>query len=128
MRKKLFIVTKESDSKTATDLEKCLQTSLKRMYTDYIDLYFGVYRMRDPSQLTDEVRKWAESAKKRKLIRFFGFSTHRNMSQCLSAAARLGWIDAIQTAYNFRLMQDSKMQAAIEACYKAGIGLIAMKT
>ncbi|GAH78153.1 unnamed protein product, partial [marine sediment metagenome] len=30
--------------------------------------------------------------------------------------------------YNFRSMQDSKMQAAIEACHKAGIGLIAMKT
>jgi len=74
------------------------------------------------------VKSWAESAKKRKLIRFFGFSTHKNMAQCLSTAARLGWIDVIQTSYNFRLMRDAKMQAAIEACYKAGIGLIAMKT
>ncbi len=128
VRKKLFIVTKESDSKTAADLEECLQTSLKRMNTRYIDLYFGVYRMYDPGQLTDEVKRWAEDAKKRKLIRFFGFSTHKNMPQCLSAAAGLDWIDAIQTAYNFRLMQDTKMQAAIDACYKAGIGLIAMKT
>ncbi len=128
VRKELFIVTKESDSKTATDLEKCLQTSLKRMHTNYIDLYFGVYRMHDPAQLTDEVKSWAESAKERKLIRFFGFSTHKNIAQCLSAAARLGWIDAIQTSYNFRLMQDAEIQAAIDACYKAGIGLIAMKT
>ncbi len=128
VRKELFIVTKESDSKTAAELEKCLQTSLKRMHTKYIDLYVGVYRMYDPGQLTDEVKKWAEGAKKRKLIRFFGFSTHKNMAQCLSAAARLGWIDAIQTAYNFRLIQDGQMQAAIEACYKAGIGIIAMKT
>ena len=128
VRKELFIVTKESDSKTAADLEKCLQTSLKRMHTKYVDLYFGIYRMHDPGQLTDEVKKWAEDAKRRKLIRFFGFSTHKNMSQCLSAAATCGWVDAIQTSYNFRLMKDDKMQAAIEACYKAGIGLIAMKT
>ena len=128
LRKELFIVTKESDSKTSAELEKCLQTSLKRMNTKYIDLYFGVYRMYDPGQLTNEVKKWAESAKKRKLIRFFGFSTHKNMAKCLDAAAKLGWIDAIQTAYNVRLMQNSQMQAAIEACHKAGIGLVAMKT
>ncbi len=128
VRKELFIVTKESDSKTAADLEKCLQKSLKRMHTKYIDLYFGIYRMNDPGQLTDEVKKWAEDAKRRKLIRFFGFSTHKNMSQCLSAAAKCGWVDAIQTSYNFRLTKDDKMQAAIEACHKAGIGLIAMKT
>jgi predicted aldo/keto reductase-like oxidoreductase len=128
VRKELFIVTKESDSKTAADLEKCLQTSLERMHTNYIDLYFGVYQMSDPAQLTDEVKKWAEDAKKRKLVRFFGFSTHKNMTQCLSAAAKLDWVDAIQTAYNFRLRQDDEMRAAIDACYKAGIGLIAMKT
>lgn len=127
-RKDVFIVTKESDSKTAEDLEKCLQTSLKRMNTRYVDLYFGVYRMHNPGQLTDEVKRWAESAKRRKLIRFFGFSTHKNIARCLSAASKLDWIDAVMIAYNFRLMQDSKVQSAIEACRKAGIGLVAMKT
>jgi len=32
------------------------------------------------------------------------------------------------TSYNFRLMQDSKLLDAIEACHKAGIAIIAMKT
>ncbi len=50
------------------------------------------------------------------------------MAQSLAAAARLDWIDAIMTAYNFRLMQNPEMQAAVEACHKAGIGLIAIKT
>ena len=31
------------------------------------------------------------------------------------------------TMYNFRLMQDTEMQKAIDACHKAGIGLVAMK-
>jgi predicted aldo/keto reductase-like oxidoreductase len=83
--------------------------------------------MSNPRELTDELRQWAESAKKRKLIRFFGFSTHSNMARCLAAAAKFDWIDAIMTSYNFRLMQNPRMQAAIEACYKANIGLIAMK-
>ncbi len=128
VRKKLFIVTKESDSKTPADLEKCLRTSLERMNTSYVDLYIGVYIMSDPAKLTDELRQWVKSAKERKLIRFFGFSTHKNTAKCLAAAAKLDWIDAIVTAYNFRLMQDPQMQAAVEACHKAGIGLIAIKT
>jgi predicted aldo/keto reductase-like oxidoreductase len=127
-RKNLFLVTKASDAKTIEDVESRLQTSLKRMNTGYIDLYYGVHGLSDAAQLTDELRKWAKSAKRRKLIRFFGFSTHKNINQNLIAAAKLDWIDAIMTAYNFRLMQDSKIQAAIETCYKAGIGLIAMKT
>ena len=128
VRKELFIATKESGAKTAADLENRLQTSLRRMNTKYIDLYYGAYILSDPARLTDELKQWAKSAKERKLIRFFGFSTHKNMAKCLAAAAKLDWIDVIMTGYNFRLMQDSEMQAAVEACHKAGIGLIAMKT
>ena len=128
VRKDLFIVTKESGSKTPADVEKCLKTSLERINTSHIDLYFGVYMMSDPAQLTDELKVWVKSAKERKLIRYFGFSTHSNMAKCLTAAAKCGWVDAIMTSYNFRLMQDAEMQIAVEACYKAGVGLIAMKT
>jgi len=128
VRKKLFIATKASGAETVADVEKCLQTSLERMNTRYIDLYYGVHALSDPAQLTDELKQWAENAKKRKLIRFFGFSTHKNMAKCLTAAAGLDWIDAIMTKYNFRSIQEPKMHAAVEACYKAGIAIIAMKT
>ena len=128
VRKELFIVSKASGARTVADVEKRLQTSLERMNTKYIDLYYGVHGLSDPARLTSELKQWAESAKKRKLIRFFGFSAHGNMAECLTAAAKVGWIDAVMPSYNFRLMQNDKMQAAIEACHKAGIGVIAMKT
>ena len=128
VRKDLFIVSKASGAMTVADVEKRLQDSLKRMNTEYVDLYYGVHGLDDPGLLTDELKQWAKSAKQRKLIRFFGFSTHKNMAECLAGAAKLDWIDAIMPSYNFRLMQDEKMQAGVEACYKAGIGLIAMKT
>jgi predicted aldo/keto reductase-like oxidoreductase len=127
-RKELFIVSKASRVKKARYIEKKLQKSLERMNTDYIDLYYGVHGLSDPKQLTHELKEWARDAKNRKLIKYFGFSTHKNMAKCLTAAAELDWIDAIMTSYNFRLMQDDEMQAAVEACHKAGIGLIAMKT
>jgi len=128
VRKKLFLVTKASGARTVPDIEKRLQTSLKRMNTDYIDLYYAPHGVSDPAQLTDELKQWAEGAKKRKLIRYFGFSTHSNTAKCLAAAAKLDWIDAIMTRYSFRDMQNTEMQAAMDACHKAKIGLVAMKT
>jgi len=134
MRNKLFIVTKAYGTKTIEDVELHLHSSLRKMNTTYVDLYFIMERSRtehglsDPSQLTDELKRWVKFTKKRKMMRFFGFSTHKNMAECLTAAARLDWIDAIMTTYNFRVMQDDKMSAAVEACHNAGIGLIAMKT
>ncbi len=129
-RKKLFIVSKAAifwGAITAEKVEERLQVSLKRMNTKYVDLYYAFHGLSDPARLTDELKQWAKDAKKRGLIRFFGFSTHSNMARCLAAAAKLDWIDAITTLYNFRVMQDPGMQAAIEACHKAGIGLTAMK-
>ncbi len=125
IRKDIFIVSK-SDSRSPKGIQKLLDRSLKRMKTDYIDMYF-LHGTSNPKELNEEIRAWVEKAKKAKKIRFFGFSTHDNMAKCLTAAAKLGWIDAVMPSYNFRLMQDEKMQAAVEACHKAGIGLIAMK-
>jgi len=128
VRKDIFLATKASGASTVDDVEKRLQTSLQRLNTKYIDLYYAPHAASEPGQLTDELKNWAKSAKKRKLIRFFGFTTHKNMANCLAAAAKLDWIDAIMTSYNFRLMQDDKLMDAIEACHKAGIAIIAMKT
>jgi len=127
IRKDLFIASKASMTKTIADVEKRLQTSLKRMQTDYIDLYF-LHDIKGTRRLTDELRDWAAGAKKRKLIRFFGFTMHKTITECLEFGAGLDWIDAIMHSYNFRLMQDEKLNAAVDACHKAGIALIAMKT
>jgi len=127
-RKSLFITSKASGARTVADVEKRLQTSLKRMNTDYIDLYYGFHQCPNPAFLTNELRQWAEDAKKRNLIHFFGISTHQNMADVLTAAAKLDWIDVVMTIYNFRLMQDKKLSAAIDACHKAGKGLMAIKT
>ncbi len=126
-RKNIFIVTKAMGAFTKEAMEEKLQLSFDRMKTNYVDLHY-FHAMEDPAVLNDEIRKYAEEAKKKKLIRYFGFTTHKNMSKCLAAGAKLDWIDVIMTAYNFRLMQDNELQDAIDACHQANIGLIAMKT
>jgi predicted aldo/keto reductase-like oxidoreductase len=97
------------------------------MKTDYIDLFFmhGVSSIKEADA---EMKAWGEKAKAAGKIRFFGFSTHSNMEECLLPAAKLGWIDGIMMTYNYRLMHTDKMKAAVDACVKAGIGLTAMKT
>jgi len=130
LRSELFLATKASlfgQPRTIDWVEKRLQQSLERMKTSYIDLYYGIHDLTDPAELRPELKEWAEQAKRRKLIRYFGFSTHRNMADCLLTASKLDWIDAVITTYNFRVMQDRKMQEAVDACHKAGIGLVAMK-
>ena len=125
-RSRVFLVTK-SDDRDPQGLSRLLDRSLKRLNTTYIDLYF-VHGMRHIDELNDDTRRWAEKAKAQNKIRLFGFSTHSNMEQCLLAASKLGWIDGIMMAYNYRTMHSERMQAAVSACAAAGIGLTAMKT
>ncbi len=126
-RKKVFLVTKAGTS-DPEKLTKKLDTSLQRMNTSYVDMYFIHYVSDVKDELTDSVRAWAERAKGNGKIRFFGFSAHKNMENSMLAAAKLGWIDGIMMSYNYRLMVKSKMKRAVDACVKAGIGLTAMKT
>ncbi|MBC2710428.1 MAG: aldo/keto reductase [Desulfosarcina sp.] len=125
-REKIFLVTK-STARTRWGMTKDLNTSLKRMNTDHIDLFF-IHAVRDASIMDSGIREWAKMQKAEGKIRLFGFSTHSNMEECLLDAARLNCIDGIMTTYNFRLMHEKKMKAAVKACVDAGIGLTAMKT
>jgi hypothetical protein len=125
-RNRVFLVTK-SDDRSPKGMTKLLDRSLEKMKTNYIDLYFvhGIYRI---DELDESTKTWAEKAKAAGKIRFFGFSTHSNMEECMLEAARLGWIDGIMMTYNYRLMHTDRMKRAVDACVKAGIGMTAMKT
>jgi hypothetical protein len=124
-RKNIFLVTKFRTS-PPDKLSEALDKGLKRLCTDYVDAFF-THGISDFSQITG-VRDWAEQMKKAGKIKFFGFSTHTNMEDCLLAAAKSAWIDSIMFTYNFRLMNASKMKEAVDACAQAGIGLTSFKT
>ena len=126
-REKIFLVTKSLSSNSGI-LDMHLEQSLKRMKTNYIDLFFIHSVENVDSQFTQEVQAWAKTAKAERKIRLFGFSTHKKMEKCLIAASKLGWIDGIMLSYNFRIMHLDEMNRAVDACTKAGIGLTAMKT
>jgi predicted aldo/keto reductase-like oxidoreductase len=125
-RKQVFLVTKLS-TRRGGEFSSRLDESLKRLHTDYVDLFF-VHGIHDIKEMEVSLESWGQAMKKAGKIRLFGFSTHSNMEECLEGAAKLSWIDGIMFAYNYRLMHEPRMKAAVEACYRAGIGLTAMKT
>jgi hypothetical protein len=125
-RRSIFLVTK-STAWTLKGMTEHLSLSLERMRTNVIDLFF-VHAIRSISSMDKDMQKWGERAKADGKIRFFGFSTHSNMEECLLGAAGLGWIDGIMMTYNYRLMHTDPMRRALDACARAGIGLTAMKT
>ncbi len=125
VRKDIFIVTKLTPQEG--NLTKRLEKGLARLQTNYVDLFY-IHSIKNISEMTPAFQEWGAEMKKEGKIKHFGFSTHTNMADCLAGAARLDWIDAIMFTYNFRVMNEPKMVEAVNACNKAGIGLVAMKT
>ena len=68
-RKKVFLVTK-SPSSDPHRLTESLETSLERMRTTYIDLYF-IHDVSNPYDVNRGAKTWAEGAKASGKIRFF---------------------------------------------------------
>lgn len=126
-RKTLWITSKShagSPNALKSDLDECLSD----MEIDYLDTYFmhGVNResMLDPEfiQAGDQMRKSGKT-------KFFGFSCHDgNVVELMNKAAKVGGIDMILFRYNFRRYGDMELNKAMDACHKAGIGLMAMKS
>jgi predicted aldo/keto reductase-like oxidoreductase len=132
-REKVFLVTKADDIwANLPDIGVIIEqfsTSLQHLNMDFVDGYVGLHAMEAPeTQLNNDLKEWALSMKKQGKFKYFGVSTHKNMPQVLSAISKLDWIDFALTKYDFELMYDEEMHKAIEACYQAGIGLIAIKT
>lgn len=127
-RKDIFLTTKLRPN-TPEALTEGLDKGLKRLSTDHVDLFY-VHALNDFSEIAapKQYREWSIGAKKAGKIKFFGFSTHQNMEDCLMSAAKTDWVDAIMFSYNYRIMQTPKMKEAIAACVERGLGLIAMKT
>jgi hypothetical protein len=130
-RKKLWITSKgpgEADPDKVKAYEKELDTCLAQLQTDYLDLYF-MHAVDDPARLGPEFIKMGERMRKSGKVRYFGLSCHGKQEvEVMNAAAAAGGIDAIMFRYHFARYGDLALNKAIDACVKAGIGLIAMKT
>lgn len=131
-REKIFMVTKADDIwDNKPDIKRIdhdLNNSLEKMGLQQLDGYVPLHATEHPNQITDEVGEWVRNQKKNGKIRFAGISTHSNMASILLKAAEADWVDFVYTKYNFELFNDEEMQKALDACFNAGKGIVAIKT
>ncbi len=133
-RDKVWITSKVPMETQNTSTVEHYVTNLEKMLpelkTDWLDAFF-MHGLNNPDMLGPQFIKMADDLKKRGLFKYFGFSAHHgNVVELMNKAAKIGvgGIDMIQFRYSFRSFGDLELNKAIDACKKAGIGLIAMKT
>ena len=136
--------TKAGAGDNRREMMEALEGSLRRLRTDYVDIYFNhavndVARMRNP-----EWREFTERAKEQGKIRFRGMSGHGSqLVPCLHYAIDQDLVDVVLVAYNFGQDPDfySRMRDAVsfpaiqpdlpevlDKAKRKNVGVIAMKT
>jgi uncharacterized protein len=122
-RDKIVIATK-SPSRTKDAIIKDLETSLKVLGTDYVDIWH-LHGRDTPAMVPDEAIEGLEACKKAGKTRFIGFSCH-DVNNMVPFILKTGKFDVIQTTYSFPIGGRYR-ERAVAKLQEAGIGVIAMK-
>jgi uncharacterized protein len=123
---------------------RSLEQSLRRLRTDYVDVYFNhavndVERLKNP-----EWHEFTARAKQQGKIRFVGMSGHAGrLIECLDYALDTNGVDVILVAYNFGqdpafhqgltrsfdfIARQPDLPRVLQKAKSKGVGVIAMKT
>ena len=136
--------TKAGAAATEAEMMAALEGSLRRLQTDYLDVYFN-HAVNSVDRMQNEA--WAlftERAKEQGKIRFRGMSGHGSrLAQCLDYAIDNDLVDVILAAYSFGEDPDlyaklrhsfhyvaiqSSLPPVLDKAREKNIGVIAMKT
>lgn len=123
MREKIFLASK-SAAKNAEGFQKDLETSLKKLQTDYID----ILQLHNPPFVPrpggeDGLYEAALKAKQEGKIRFIGFTNHK--LPLAREAVQSNLYDTLQFPFNY-LSTEEEIQL-VKDCKTADIGFICMK-
>jgi hypothetical protein len=106
---------------------KKVDSSLKNLGLDYVDIYYHHNVWKRESALYEPVLKALEKVKKGGKARFVGITTHMNEPEVIQAAVDSKFYDVILTSYNFQQKHYTEVRNAIARAAQAGIGIVGMK-
>ncbi len=146
VRDRVFITskTKAGSDTTRDEMMNALEGSLRRLRTDYVDVYFN-HAVNDIARLENaEWAEFTELAKKQGKIRWRGISGHAgSLVPCIEYGLDNGLLDVILVAYNFGLdpafyqrflttfdfiALQPDLPKVLERAHAEGVGVVAMKT
>ena len=86
-RRSKVVISSKSASKTGKEALADLDTSLRELGTDYLDIWY-LHMKNEPAEVTDDLLEAQRIAKKTGKIRLAGVSTHFNMDRMLRHLAK----------------------------------------
>jgi uncharacterized protein len=122
-RDKIVIATK-SPSYKKPDILKDIDTSLKELSTDYVDI-LHLHARDSPAGISDDAIEALDQIRQSGKARFVGFSCH-DPNRMVDFVLKTGKFDVVQTTYSFAIGGYYRDQA-IAKLHDAGVGVIAMK-
>ena len=121
VRSEIYLASKTA-AETPEDFWNDLETSLKELRTDYLDLYQHHNISFCPKE-GDELAKAMQEAKEEGLIRHIGITTHK--ITIAHEALDSGLYETLQ--YPFSYLSGSEEFELVEKCKRLDVGFIAMK-
>lgn len=132
------VISSKSTARTRAEALADLDTSLRELGTDYLDIWY-LHNKSQPDEVTADLLEAQRVARESGKVRFAGVSTHFNMDRMLAHLVKLGQTDVVLTTYNFAMRSvdaadntnpdapKTDMTGAIRSARKAGLGIVAMK-
>lgn len=145
-RDRVYLTSKVETSPTdrRDAIMHALEGSLRRLRTDYVDVYFN-HAVNDVARLKNpEWHEFTARAKQQGKIRFVGMSGHAGrLIECLDYALDTGGVDVILAAYNFGqdpafyqrltrsydfVARQPELPRVLQKARAGGVGVVVMKT
>jgi uncharacterized protein len=123
-KRQSLIVSSKTPAQTKQAALADLETSLRELRTDYLDIWY-LHNRNTPEELNEGLFEAQDIARKAGKIRFAGVSTHLNMHKMLPYLVKLRRTDVVLTTYNFTMKPE--VTSAIDAARCAGMGIVTMK-
>jgi predicted aldo/keto reductase-like oxidoreductase len=146
VRDRVYLTSKTKAGVKArrAEMMEALEGSLRRLRTDYVDVYFN-HAVNDADRMrNEEWHAFTERAKEQGKIRFRGMSGHGGrLVECLEVALDHQLVDVILVAYNFgqdpafhqKLLNrldfvtlQPDLPPLLTRAHREGVGVVAMKT